>query len=455
MIGIRPPAPSLKRKLLAAALLLTLAMLALRPWLPQREFAVLPAPDDPQLYLSQVPAGVASTTAWLDRKHYRFQCHKAEGAKDDICTVSFFLPRADLAHGVDLSGFDGLRFKVQLRTSATGPAAKSTHVRVGLRNFDPRFSTEKDGNSAKFNNVHLSMDDLQGTLYLRLAEFNVPEWWTSMFELPRDVRQTDFRNATLLTIETLSTPAGTTLEMAIEDATFVGEWISAEQLYLVIICAWILGGGAFAIGELLQLRRQEQQRRQQIRQLQATNQTLEQEKDRFRKLSTVDALTNTFNRHGIELVLNALDLHHKALGVIMVDLDHFKAINDQHGHDVGDRVLQRVGQLLVENTRAGAQVGRWGGEEFILICPDTSTDTAVRLAERLRQRIELEPFGGPQALTVTASFGVASLHPPEVFTQTVKRADQALYRAKSQGRNQVVNAEAGDGNSDAPPAPAG
>jgi len=127
-----------------------------------------------------------------------------------------------------------------------------------------------------------------------------------------------------------------------------------------------------------------------------------------------------------------------------VDLDHFKAVNDQRGHDAGDRVLQKVAELLLRNTRSSGKVGRWGGEEFVLICPATAPQDAVELADRLRGIIAATTFEPDDPLVVTASFGVATLHPGERFADAFKRADTALYRAKSMGRNQVASAELAD-----------
>jgi diguanylate cyclase (GGDEF)-like protein len=122
----------------------------------------------------------------------------------------------------------------------------------------------------------------------------------------------------------------------------------------------------------------------------------------------------------------------------MVDVDHFKRINDSHGHAMGDQVLQRVAAVMVQSVRAGDILGRWGGEEFIVACVHCTAEHAVQVAEKIRQRIEATPFGTRQRIHVTASFGVAAMHDMTGFAETLRRADEALYRAKSEGRNRVV-----------------
>ena len=127
----------------------------------------------------------------------------------------------------------------------------------------------------------------------------------------------------------------------------------------------------------------------------------------------------------------------------MLDIDHFKAFNDRHGHAAGDSVLSVIGALLAAQVRAGDIACRYGGEEFTVIMPETDIDTAVVLAEGIRQAIaDVDLVADGQALPrVTASMGVATI-PGSVDTldELVASADQALYLAKSQGRNRVVGA---------------
>jgi diguanylate cyclase (GGDEF)-like protein len=126
--------------------------------------------------------------------------------------------------------------------------------------------------------------------------------------------------------------------------------------------------------------------------------------------------------------------------VVLLDIDHFKAINDSHGHGVGDQVLQGFAQRLAALVRDTDLAGRWGGEEFLLLLPHHQTDEAVQAAERLRQELATMtvalPCGAP--LSVTVSIGVARFEPTDTPEGVVARADRALYAAKAQGRDQVV-----------------
>ena len=159
-------------------------------------------------------------------------------------------------------------------------------------------------------------------------------------------------------------------------------------------------------------------------------------------LATRDALTGLSNRRQIDLDLEAAVKHVRRhvgpLCVALVDVDHFKSVNDRFGHTVGDEVLMAVAGTLAGSVRAGDHVGRFGGEEFLLILPAATVAQASALLERLRSRLEALPVLPSGERPVTASFGLAAWRGDESAADLVRRADQALYRAKNAGRNRVV-----------------
>ena len=169
------------------------------------------------------------------------------------------------------------------------------------------------------------------------------------------------------------------------------------------------------------------------------------------RLSREDVLTGLLNRRALFEALDAEVSRALRYGgdvaVVLLDVDHFKAINDRFGHPAGDAVLQRLGHLLAESIRCVDTAGRYGGEEFMLLLPQTSLEGAQVVAELLRGRIaDLSFEGSPQA--VTASFGVAMLGQGRSDAKAlVAAADRALYRAKHGGRNKVVLDEEVEGAS--------
>ncbi len=122
-------------------------------------------------------------------------------------------------------------------------------------------------------------------------------------------------------------------------------------------------------------------------------------------------------------------------GIIILDVDHFKEVNDTHGHHVGDQVLVDMADLLKSNVRTTDTLGRWGGEEFLIICPEADEAGTANLAENLRNAIASHKF--PVVQSKTASFGVTIHQQGESIKSVIARADKALYVAKNSGRNRV------------------
>lgn len=157
-----------------------------------------------------------------------------------------------------------------------------------------------------------------------------------------------------------------------------------------------------------------------------------------------DPLTRTLNRRFLPSVLGreiTLAKNSKTpLSVLMVDIDHFKAINDRHGHAIGDIVLRHIAELLLNTVRDSDFVFRYGGEEFLIVLVETDPTAASVIAERVRQQLadQKVPVRGQDALSVTASIGVASHEGHPDYEYLIDAADKALYRAKEEGRNRVV-----------------
>jgi len=162
--------------------------------------------------------------------------------------------------------------------------------------------------------------------------------------------------------------------------------------------------------------------------------------DLMSNLAMTDTLTQVDNRRQLEKYLieevNRADRHRLPLAVIMFDIDNFKRINDRFGHATGDLVLVKTAQIVGESLRTTDRFGRWGGDEFICVATNTNEDTAISLAERLRT--ELEQAKICEGIPITGSFGVTRFVRGDTPDGLVRRADIGLFRAKNNGRNQVV-----------------
>jgi diguanylate cyclase (GGDEF)-like protein len=199
----------------------------------------------------------------------------------------------------------------------------------------------------------------------------------------------------------------------------------------VIALPTFKGEGEF--DKLLGVSRDISERKAFERQLIAANQQLQE-------LATTDTLTGIWNRRQMEATIDEAidrsDRYGEPLTLILCDIDHFKTINDHLGHPVGDQVLIEFCRRIREQLRTSDGFGRWGGEEFLILLPQSEPDAALALAEKLRQLIAATPFS--LAGTVTASFGVAQRRKGESLTDWLQRLDGRLYASKEAGRNCVA-----------------
>ncbi|TAK91760.1 MAG: HDOD domain-containing protein [Burkholderiaceae bacterium] len=201
-------------------------------------------------------------------------------------------------------------------------------------------------------------------------------------------------------------------------------------------------------GRLLAAERNVQQRRaltQDIDEVRRMAQELSVNNRKLQQSALTDPLTGVPNRrYALDRLEQDISLERRrngALSIIVLDIDYFKRINDLHGHDVGDAVLQHVAGILRAKARLQDSICRIGGEEFLVICPDTRQEDAQRCGERLRSALEAVPYQNQDlCIVVTASFGAVTMTVDMTSSDLMKCADQAVYRAKQQGRNCVVTA---------------
>lgn len=421
-------------RLVAAGIVLTLAAIVGREYLPQRTFNLIepgiggkhflfPANNDPK----------GEKVRWIDEKHFGFRCQYTDADSYQPCGLTFMLHPSGASRGIDLRSYRSITLDLSYR-------GNTDYVRLAIRTFDPRFSRTDDGNSSRMQSINLRTRDVNSPITIDLSELAVPEWWISQFNLPREYNLPKFDNATALTIDLPGKLSGPPHELQLRRLQFHGEWLSREALYLGILCVWMLCAVGAVTWWLVELRRQHRRQEGEIEALVARTAQLRIEQDLLRRQATIDQLTGVLNRRGIEQSI--ADASENGLGdglaIVMVDVDHFKRVNDAHGHDVGDQVLRRVAAVMAQNVRTNDILGRWGGEEFMVACVNCSAEHAAVVAQKIRQRIEASAFGARPRIHVTASFGVAVARTVGEFADGLHRADAALYQAKSHGRNRVV-----------------
>jgi len=426
---------------LLLAILFTLIALVSQQYFPQKRFLAWPNTQVNTYFYASEQADGTPAAYWLDYTKGLWRCVYPEDDRSEYFACSFNVLFENSVHeGINLSDYSQLNLSVKYQGSAR-------KMRIYMRNFNPAYSKINDTNSTKFNALVLHTRDLNKELHIGLDEFIVSDWWLGQFDIPRELSRPDLSNVMTLGIDFVEGQQPGNHDMQIDKIEFVGEWISPAAWYLIILACWMLGIFSYAIMRLIRLHHQSKHDVKIINELSSSNEKLQLETDKFRRLSTVDPLTQAYNRFGIDQIVSTLMIFSKeknehqnepSFSLMIIDIDHFKRINDRRGHDTGDRILQNISAIISKGIRAQDFLGRWGGEEFIVIMPSTRKEFAIALAEKIRLIISDTLFEPDNPLSVTASFGISDKSEGEDFATTFKRADNALYEAKAQGRNCCV-----------------
>jgi len=423
---------TLSQRLLLTALLLTLVVLFGYQFIPLRTYTLLPDAAASRFLYGDAESQNGTSAQWLDYDATRFRCTRVADKESHYCGFNLALSD-DFTQGIDLSKFDRLRIVM---------AVKSSKQRLALfmRNYNPAYSFPDQGDSAQYIVFNVRTEDIYPELIIGLDEFRVADWWLESHDIPRQFIKPEFTNITVIGADFGSNLPVGDHELEIKKLQLQGPWVSAELLYLIVIAVWLAGGFGFFIVQTFHYAKLAKGNEKRYRHLESRHQQLRHQAEDLRHIAQKDKLTGLLNRHGLDQALAKLKPTNDApMALLILDIDHFKKINDSRGHEQGDQVLAKVAAILTDNTRAGDLVARWGGEEFVIVAHSIQTSEIDRLGEKIRQRIYAEEhFSDAQPLTVSVSIGAVQWRLDETFAQNLQRADQLLYRAKTLGRNCTV-----------------
>jgi diguanylate cyclase (GGDEF)-like protein len=358
----------------------------------------------------------------------RMRCQLSRKIAWPNCKYMFFIGQG--AKGMDLSEFDS----VSLDMRYSGPGRHG--IRVALLNFEPPISTVKDWMSQKVNELEFQVPD-HGATHIPLKVFRTAAWWIDLKHVPLEESGVRIDNVTCISLMTGASNEAGEHVIDVRSVRFHGKWISQGRLYMLLMGAWILCAVSWPLMASLQLRRQLRHSSKRLNLLSEVNRALQLEARELVEQVNTDPLTGALNRQGLRAALMGTPAMLAApMSVVFADIDHFKRINDQHGHDVGDAVLREFAAVITNSIRSSDKLVRWGGEEFLIICSGTSAEQARVLAEKLRAGLKNAAW--TTGAGITASFGVAELKPNDDIGDAIKRADEALYAAKGAGRDRVM-----------------
>lgn len=394
--------------------------------LSERTYRLMDLDAMRSLYSDQ---GSSTALNWLDKSRKGFSCLFLQGSGVRFCGMNFQL--GDGARkGVDFSEYSKLRLGVEY----IGPAEK---IRVFFRNVIEDAELTQD---SKYHEVEIPIRNGAYLYEIPLDNLRVARWWLDSHNLldiaDQHLPQRD-------NVVHLGFDLGTPMPVGqhyfnVENFSVVGPWLGKSHYPW-----WALGSVLYFvvvgfIYNFLRLRIQLEQHHHEMFGLLKKLEAVDTESAHFKRLSMYDPLTGLLNRRAALDLIEEFVRHNSLVGtgLVVMDIDHFKQVNDTYGHDLGDEVLQRLSAVVQQVVREGDAAVRWGGEEIVVICPKTNAEGAFRVAEKLRTEIKQLKFSNDN-LAITASFGVANIQQGESFSQALSRADEALYEAKKKGRDQV------------------
>lgn len=334
------------------------------------------------------------------------------------------------ADGIDLAEFHDV--VLDIRTSAPMP------IRLYLLNFNPAYSTPGNDDTLKINEIQYTPDN-RAPKVIPLANLHPSAWWLQDRRIDPAHAGTDLGDVVALQVFTGDGAKPGPYTVTVRSITLRGKWLTRAGALWIVLSLWLASALIYFVATLWRYRRDLLAMRIEKRRLEDINAAFRFERDELESLATHDELTGLPNRAALRShlyqIVPEVQRGEAILSLVFIDLDHFKAVNDQHGHLCGDEILRQFAVLLRGSTRANDFCCRWGGEEFLLVCAGASLATARKVAEKLRVQVAAHCWA--KALSLTASFGVAQMQLAESTMSLIDRADAALYTAKHDGRNRV------------------
>lgn len=335
------------------------------------------------------------------------------------------------ATGLDMSRFDHMSIEGQYTGPGTSRfAAVLVEAEEGLTRLD-------QWQTYKINQVDaLDLPSGGGPLVVPLKWFGVAQWWKDMAKPALEYSAVNIDNVARAELMISGGSKEGAHVFTLHRMRLHGKLITLDALLMGLVATWVLCAVGWLAILTLSLRSQLRNSRAAVALLRTVNEALELEARDLAGQAHIDPLTGVLNRQGLRAALmSTSSLLADPMAMIFVDIDHFKSINDTHGHDAGDDVLRTFANVIASGIRSSDRLVRWGGEEFLIVCPMTNVYQGRILAENLRHALHRQTW--PAGLHVTASFGVAQHRACDEVGVVIKRADTELYRAKQAGRDRV------------------
>ncbi|WP_158966366.1 GGDEF domain-containing protein [Paraglaciecola sp. L3A3] len=412
-------------KLKIFAFMVTVALVLFYDYIPKRTLTIHPDLNSITIIYADGVEGGSTEFTWIDKNKSEWICNYKGGTPYPYCNIAISWSQKPYKQ-IDLSTYTHLNIDLEYEGNAE-------YIRIFLRNYYEYPGDIDEIKAGKFNTLTKPADFFSEVSPIYLDQLRVSDWWIDEFNVPPHLVGPDIRKVISLGLGIPNPAPLGQHKFHLKSIQAEGVYFKKELLYFSIIIFW----SVLLIGEILfryvRLNRKSQ------KYINLLSKVTEQSAI-YKQKSETDKLTKILNREGLTQIIKQLDatglLHEYA--VMMLDLDHFKKINDNHGHAVGDSVLKDVADNINTCMRSYDLVARWGGEEFIVLFHCLNAADQYPFAERVRKKIEASNYVIADQERVTVSIGIAKMSKTESFEETFQKADKALYQAKEMGRNKSV-----------------
>ena len=360
-----------------------------------------------------------------------FICEIVKEEFEPNCRLEIWLTDSK-TKGLDLSHFQSMRIIGTFDTPT-----EYDFLRVSLRNYEKLISKTDIDKNYKFNLIEILSSNIKNPITINLNRLTVPNWWLATVRDQNIKREVDLSNISMIEISTGLNATPGIYNLDISAIQLDKQIISIEQLYAYLLIFWC-GFIIFSIITItiyLWIRINDKIINENT--LLDINESLSKYSKNLEIINKTDELTMVLNRIGMkDKLMESLNNHWFPMAIAMIDIDHFKKINDTYGHQCGDNVLVNLGRILNQFTMEKESVCRFGGEEFIILLPKAKVYELKGRLEQLRNVIQKQDMGVTQSVTV--SIGAAYCDEMSGFKSLLEQSDKALYQAKDKGRNTVI-----------------
>ena len=358
----------------------------------------------------------------------RFSCQTQRSNTFPFCSV--VIPTSHQA----LEGLDLTRYhSIDIKLSYSEASGLKDSVLIYLLNSEHDPASSKTVLRANLQTI-IPANQSTHTYSLPISNFYVPSWWSFLHAQISD-HSAHIYNVTDIQVATGDSHAPKNSQITVHSVQFVGKWLTLPELQFILVSAWVLAVIVDVVYRLIELQGSVRVNQSRLSTLDNSLTHANEERDKYRKLASLDKLTGLYNRQGVQEHYTEKLKSDVPLFLIMLDIDNFKQINDSYGHNKGDAILVNLASTLIRHLREDVVIGRWGGEEFVLLCSAKRPETAVCIAERIRRKVSESQLCS--YLTVTCSVGVTNVDKSATLQDNLERADMALYQSKQLGKNRV------------------